>query len=140
MGPRGVWDDIHEQRVGCGEVLKRERDLITDVDTVSAVVSSIAKSIYKVRALRIIGRYTEIMWDCSGTHTQINIGLCFTLVTSATEIQYKTQSILFPYVLFCFCKTVNCAASLLMREKFRAQANTRRIIIHYCTDHHPTQQ
>lgn len=38
MGPRGEWDHIHERRVGSGEVLKRERDLITDVDTVIAVV------------------------------------------------------------------------------------------------------
>lgn len=45
MGPGGLWDHIHERRVGCGEVLKRERerDLTTDVDTVIAVVTSIAK-------------------------------------------------------------------------------------------------
>lgn len=43
-GPRkGVWDHIDERRVGCGEVLKRERDLTTDVDTVISVETSIAK-------------------------------------------------------------------------------------------------
>lgn len=51
MGPGGVCDHIHERRVGCGEVLKRERDLTTDVDTVIAAVTSIAKGFTKVRLL-----------------------------------------------------------------------------------------
>lgn len=51
MGPGGEWDHIQERSVGCGEVLKRERDLTTDVDTVIAVVTSIAKGFIKVRLL-----------------------------------------------------------------------------------------
>lgn len=40
-----MWDHIHEWRVGCGEVLQRERDLTTNIDTVTAVVNSIARRI-----------------------------------------------------------------------------------------------
>lgn len=51
VGPREVWDHIHEREVGFGEVLKRERDLTTEVDTVIAVASSIAKGFSKVKLL-----------------------------------------------------------------------------------------
>lgn len=30
LSPQRSWNQIHEWRVGCGEVLKRERDVITD--------------------------------------------------------------------------------------------------------------
>lgn len=85
-----MWDHIQERRVGCGKVLKRERDLTTDVDTVIALVISIAKGFTKVKLLSIIDRYTKIMWDCSGTHTQINLSLwmqcVFPSVTCAMKI------------------------------------------------------
>lgn len=99
MGPRGVWDHIHERRVGCGDVLKGERDFTTDVDTVIAVVTSIAKRFTKVKQLRIIDRYTEIMWNWSGTQMQINLGVWIKCVYPSCHLCHgdmiknrKTQS------------------------------------------------
>lgn len=95
-----MWDHIHERRVGCGEVLKRERDLTTDVDTVIAVVASIAKGFTKIKLL-----YTEIMWR-THTHTQINLGLWIKRVLLChlchgdMRQSRKTQSDFFLHVLF----------------------------------------
>lgn len=42
---------FREWSVRCGEVLRRERDVITDVDTVIALVTYIAKEFAKVKLL-----------------------------------------------------------------------------------------
>lgn len=66
VGPRGVWVTFMSGGLGV-EVLKRERDVITDVDTVIAVVTSIAKGFAKAKLLWII----DILRSCGTTVAHI---------------------------------------------------------------------
>ena len=100
VGPRGVWDHINERRVGCGGVLKRERDLTTDVDTLIAGKDSPIYSEW----------LTEIMWDCSGTQTHTHTSvLAYTICVSLCRVDMtqNKNTIWFLCFVRCLSKRLN---------------------------------